>query len=129
MNVLIRPRPPRRLSEPALVRVDLDSETLKQVEPHGFVTLQIGPDSYQVWLAVDASTWRSASIVRRLSSTAMSRSTTFTRLAGSPVLEPDQSTGNLACVMLRKGVAGSVTTGMDLDAAGVLPHLWSIQIY
>jgi hypothetical protein len=128
LNALIRPRSRRRLNEPALVRVDLDSETLKQVEPHGFMSLQIGPDSYQVWLAVDTSTWRSASLVRRLSSTAMSRSTTFTRLAGSPALEPD-STTHLPCVKLRKGVAGSITTGMDLDAAGVLPHLWSIQIY
>ena len=133
LNVVIRPCPPRRPSEPALVRVDLDAERLQKVEPYAFLTLRTGPERYQVWLAVDNANWRSARILRRLTSASAEphRSTAFSRLAGSLVLEVDpvQSVGGYARSTLHRGVAGIITTGMDLENGGALAHLWSSEMY
>ncbi len=129
LNVLIRPRPARRSQEPALVRVDLDPEGLKHVDPYAFLTLQTGPDRYEAWIAVDTSSWRSASIMRRLTSASLGGANPFRRLAGSPVSGPDQRAGDFPRVILHKGVAGSATTGMNLEDSGLLPRLWSSHVF
>ena len=133
LNILIRPRAPRRPHEPALVRVDLDPEGLKRVEPYGFLSLETGNGRYQVWLAVDRSNWRSASILRRLAATFAESDgrTAFSRLAGSRVLKVElvQNHGAGDRAKLHGGVAGTIATGMDLEAGGVLAELWSGQMF
>jgi GT2 family glycosyltransferase len=129
LNVLIRPEPPRRPSEPVLVRASLDSKALEVVEPHAFLTLSAGPDRYEVWLAIDTSNARTASIVRRLASSAPGQPEGFSRLAGSGLFDAEQSASETSRIALRKGVAGFVTTGSELERAGVLPQLWACQIY
>jgi glycosyltransferase involved in cell wall biosynthesis len=133
LNVVIRPRPARRPGEPALVRVDLDAERLKKVEPYAFLTLRTGPDTYQVWIAVDNSNWRSARILKRLTSASAepNKSTAFTRIAGSLIadVDPGPCVGRYARSTLHRGVAGIIATGMDLESSGVLADLWSSGTY
>jgi hypothetical protein len=113
------------------MRVDVDREGLSKVQPYGFLTLKIGPQHYQVWLAVDRSNWRSASILRRLVSAVEPRgSSSFSRLAGSLLLEGDsEPSGNAVRATLYGGVAGKITTGMELEGSAAAAHLWSTQMY
>ncbi len=129
LNVLVRPRPRRRMSEPALVTLDVDPQTLSRIEPFAFLTLKTGRDRYQIWLAVDTSLPRSASIVRRIAAASAGGAGPYARLAGSLLVDPDQPRDSPPRVALHGGVAAAMTTGMDLEKGGVLPLLWSSQIY
>jgi hypothetical protein len=131
LNVQIRPRPPRRSSEPALVRLDIDARALSEVEPYAFLVLKAGAGRYQVWLAMDRSTRQSAALLRRIAATANVRgsSTSFSRVAGSLEIEPDEEPSGPVRVTLFKGVAGRITTAMELDGRAALSHLWSSEIY
>ena len=131
LNVQIRPRPPRRSSDPALVRLDIDARALSEVEPHAFLVLKAGAARYQVWLAIDRSTQQSAALLRRIAATAnvCGSSTSYSRVAGSLEIEADEEHSGPVRVTLFKGVAGRVTTAMELDGRAALSHLWSSEIY
>jgi GT2 family glycosyltransferase len=131
LNVQIRPRPPRRSSEPALVRLDIDVRTFSDVEPYAFLVLKAGAGRYQIWLAMDRSNQQSTALLRRIAATAHVRgsSTRYSRVAGSLEIEPDGEDSGPVRVTLFKGVAGRVTTAMELDGHVALSHLWSSEIY
>jgi hypothetical protein len=131
LNVQIRPRPPRRSNEPALIRLDIDERALSDVEPYGFLILKTGTGRYHVWLAMDRSTRQSAALLRRIDATADVRgsSTSFSRVAGSLEIEPDAEPSAPVRVTLFKGVAGRITTAMELDGRAALSHLWLCEIY
>jgi hypothetical protein len=131
LNVRIRPCAPRRANEPALIRLDVDASTLPDVEPSAFLVLKTGADRYQAWLAVDRSSGRSATLLRRLAATAAGggASKRFSRMAGSLEIEPGRARPDPFRVTLCKGIAGGITTAMDLDGSAALAHLWSSEIY
>ncbi len=133
LNVHIRLRPPRRPSEPSVIRIDVDENGLPQVEQHGFLTVKTGDDRYQVWIAVDRSNRRSASLLRQLprAYSQPSESIGFTRVAGSPVVD-SRSSGARATAdrtTLHKGTAGVITTGSELESSPARSYLWSSQTY
>jgi hypothetical protein len=131
LNVQIRPRLPRRASEPALVRLEVDGKALTDVEPFGFLVLKAGADRFQVWLAMDRSTRQSATLLRRIAAAANAHgsSKSFSRVAGSLEIELDAEPSQPGRVTLFKGVAGAITTAMELDGRAALSHLWSSEIY
>jgi len=130
LNVQIRPRPPRRSTEPALVRLDIDAARLSDVAPYAFLILEGGKGRYQAWLAMDRSTPQSAALLRRIaaSANATGSSTSYSRVAGSLEIEFDGDDSGPARVTLHKGVAGRITTAMELEGRAVLSHLWSSEI-
>jgi hypothetical protein len=80
---------------------------------------------------MDRSTPQSAALLRRIDATANVRgsSTSFSRVAGSLEIEPDGEPSGPVRVRLFKGVAGRITTAMELDGRAALSHLWSSEIY
>ncbi len=129
LNVLIRPAAPRRAGEPALIRLEVDATQLSDVEPYAFLVVKGGADRYEVWLAMDRATSQSAALLRRLGAASVSGgSASFSRIAGSLEIQADAGVAR-ARVTLFKGVAGRVTTAMELDGCAALPHLWSSEIY
>ncbi|MEO8306280.1 MAG: glycosyltransferase [Betaproteobacteria bacterium] len=131
LNVRIRPRPPRRSNEPALVRLDVDAQALPDVEHYGFLILKADANRYEVWLAVDRSSWRSAALLRRLTgeSLATGTSSRLSGVAGSQAFRSGSDASGPARVTLHSGIAGGITTAMDLSDGLAQAHLWSSSIW
>jgi len=122
LNVLIRPCAARRAGDPALLRMEVDVTQLAEVEPYALLTLECAPDRYEAWVAMDTASWQSAKLLRQIAAATSSSGApaSFCPLAGSS--GPDR-------VTLVEGVAGRVTTAMELGDSGALSHLWSSEIY
>ena len=130
LNVRIRARPPRHANGPALVRLDIEAEALPDVEPFGFLVLRTGENRYQVWVAVDRSSPRSATLLRRLAaqSRTVGISMPWSSVAGSLEIRPGSDASGPARVTLYKGIAGAITTAMDLSDGTAQAYLWSSYI-
>jgi GT2 family glycosyltransferase len=133
LNVHIRPCSPRRPSVPSLVKVEVDESGLTGLEPYAFLTLKTAADRYQVWIAIDRSNRRSASLLRQLAA-AYSQpgdTTGFTRIAGSPVVDRDSfdAPERTRRATLHNGMTGVITTGSELEGSPALSHLWASQTY
>ncbi len=130
LNVLLRPSAPRRAVDPALIRVELDLEQLSDVEPYAFLVVEGGADRHDAWLAMDTVTRQSAALLRRIRAAGVpGGAASFCRIAGSLEFQTEADAAGPARVGLLKGVAGRVTTAMELDGCAALPHLWSSEIY
>jgi hypothetical protein len=120
LGVLIQPLGPRRPENPALVRFDgLDSVAASKIRPYSFLTLEVRPQLYQSWVAVDRSNWRSAEKLIAL----VGNSETM-----SPVPVAGSTDSNNHRVRLVEGLAGMLVTGSQLDRGELQPYFKSTQV-
>ena len=120
LGVLIQPLGPRRPENPALVRFDgLDSVAANKIRPYSFLTLEVRPQLYQSWVAVDRANWRSAEKLIAL----FGNSETM-----SPAPVAGSTDSNNHRVRLVEGLAGMLVTGNQLDRGELQPYFKSTQV-
>lgn len=120
LGVLIQPLGPRRPENPALVRFDgLDSAAANKIRPYSFLTLEVRPQLYQSWVAVDRANWRSAEKLIAL----FGNSET---MSPAPVAGSTDSDNHR--VRLVEGLAGMLVTGNQLDRGELQPYFKSTQV-
>jgi GT2 family glycosyltransferase len=67
LSIIIEPAAARRSTDPALLQFsELDSETAGKIKPYAFLTLEVRPNIYECWLAVDKSNLHSAAVLREM---------------------------------------------------------------
>jgi len=129
-RALIRPLSRGRAGDPALVCVETaEAAAMHKIRQFSFLTLEISPQRYQCWLAVDTGNWRSAAALRKLvplGSTALP-----VCLAGSAYVADDSLDLNMASkpVTLVEAVTGRVASVPQLERSGIVPYLTSAYTF